>query len=107
MLEDVLAMTPPTEPLTDEHTKVVLEEAVASLGTLRALEWLGDAGAELHVLVSLRDELELAITRAAREARDQGYSWERIAALVGTSPATLRRRVRRATGSLGSSQPTD
>ena len=41
------------EPATGEDSRAVLDAAIESLGTLRGLEWVGDAGATLHLLASL------------------------------------------------------
>jgi len=47
-------------PYTDCDTADVLDEALASLGTLRIpLDWLGDGGAETQLLASLMEEIEL------------------------------------------------
>ena len=40
-------------PFLDQASQAVLEKAIASLGTLRDPDWLGDASARLHVLASL------------------------------------------------------
>ncbi len=48
----------PTRPLVDECSRAVLDEAVASLTILRSPMYVGDAGAELRVLASLRGQIE-------------------------------------------------
>ena len=40
-------------PATDDDSRAVLDSAIEALGTLRGLEWVGDAGATLHLLASL------------------------------------------------------
>ena len=94
-------------PKTDQDSRVVIDEAVASLGTLRMpLEWLGDGGAEVHLLVSLIAEAERQLPQSVALARDQEYSWAEIGDLLGITRAaawqrfgqqarTIRRRTRR------------
>jgi hypothetical protein len=73
-------------PSTGEDSAAVLDEAVASLGTLRLpTRWLGDAGAELHLLASLIAESERRLPALVAAARDQGLSWAEIGDLLGTS----------------------
>jgi hypothetical protein len=42
--------------VVDEESGAVLDEAIASLGTTRGLEWVGDAGVEVHLLASALDQ---------------------------------------------------
>ncbi len=75
-------------PATGEDSERILEDAIATLGTLRGLEWLGDAGATLHLLASLIAEAEHRLPRAVADARDQDYSWAQIADLLGVTRAS-------------------
>ncbi|MDQ2826319.1 MAG: helix-turn-helix domain-containing protein [Actinomycetota bacterium] len=70
----------------------VLEAAIESLGTLRGLTWLGDAGVALHLLASLVAEAELQMPRAVADARDQEYSWAQIGDLLGVTRASAWQR---------------
>lgn len=94
-------------PKTGRDSRAVLDEAVASLGRLRMpTGWLGDGGAELHLLASLIAEAEHQLPGTVALARDQDYSWAEIGDLLGTTRAaawqrfgdqvaTARRRTRR------------
>lgn len=80
------------EPATGPDSARVLDDAIASLGTLRNLPWLGDAGATLHLLVSLIRQAEQQLPRAVADARDQDYSWAEIADLLGITRASAWQR---------------
>ena len=80
------------EPATDDDTRAVLDSAIESLGTLRRLEWVGDAGATLHLLASLVAEASARVPGAVAEARDQEYSWAEVADLLGVTRASAWQR---------------
>ena len=81
------------EPHTGPDTAAVLDEALASLGTLRnPLSWLGDGGAEVQLLASLIKEIELRLPQAVALARNQDYSWAEIGDLLGTTRASAWQR---------------
>ncbi len=82
MLEDVMSAAAPGAPFTDEASRVVVDGAVASLGTIRALQWLGEGGSQLHLLASLRDQIDLALGDAVVLAREQGYTETEIVGLT-------------------------
>lgn len=94
-------------PTSGRDTRAVLDEAVASLGKLRMPgEWLGDGGAEVHLLASLIAEADRQLPQSVALARDQEYSWAEIGDLLGVTRAaawqrfgeqtrTIRRRRRR------------
>lgn len=79
-------------PATGDDTDVVVETAIESLGDLRGLAWLGDAGARLHLLTSLMAESERQLPRAVADARDQEYSWAEIGDLLGVTRASAWQR---------------
>ncbi len=79
-------------PAIGHDTERVLEAAIESLGTLRALAWLGDAGVTLHLLTSLIAEAERHLPRAVADARDQEYSWAQIGDLLGVTRASASQR---------------
>jgi hypothetical protein len=79
-------------PATAEDTSVVLESAIESLGKLRGLEWVGDAGVTLHLLASLIAEARARVPRAVADARDQEYSWAQIGDLLGVTRASVWQR---------------
>jgi hypothetical protein len=79
-------------PATGDDTDVVLQAAIESLGDLRGLAWLGDAGARLHLLTSLMAETERQLPRAVADARDQEYSWAEIGDLLGVTRASAWQR---------------
>jgi hypothetical protein len=75
-------------PSTGADTDRVIQDAIDTLGTLRGLPWLGDAGATLHLLTSLIAEAQQRLPRAVADARDQDYSWAQIADLLGVTRAS-------------------
>ena len=79
-------------PTTGDDTKRILDAAIETLGTIRNLPWLGDAGATLHLLTSLIAETEQRLPRAVADARDQEYSWAEIADLLGVTRASAWQR---------------
>ncbi len=79
-------------PATGADSERVLQAAIESLGTLRALPWPGDAGVTMHLLTSLIAEAERRLPRAVADARDQEYSWAQIADLLGTTRASAWQR---------------
>ena len=79
-------------PATDEDSAAAFDDAVCSLGNLRGLQWLGDAGATLHILASLVAEARSRLPRAVADARDQELSWAEIADLLGVTRARVWQR---------------
>lgn len=79
-------------PRIGEDTADTLDEAVGILGTRRRQSWLGDAGAELHLLTSLQHQIRDRLPDAVAEARDQEYSWAEIGDLLGTTRAAAWQR---------------
>jgi hypothetical protein len=82
-------------PAPGADSERVLEDAIDTLGTLRGLPWLGDAGATLHLLASLLTEAQHRLPRAVADARDQEYSWAQIADLLGVTRASAWQRYSR------------
>ncbi len=77
---------------TDAESAAVADEAVRSLLTLRGPMEMGDAAAELSVLVSLAAEVDGRLPDAVADARDQGCTWDQIAlAMASTVPAVRHR----------------
>ena len=79
-------------PATDDDSRAVLDSAIEALGTLRGLEWVGDAGATLHLLASLVAEASTRVPRAVADARDQEYSWAQVADLLGVTRTSAWQR---------------
>ena len=81
-------------PHLDEYSTAALNEATATLGTLRGLSWLGDAGAgaELHLLASLLRQAQARLPDAVAQARDQDDAWAQIGDLLGTTRAAAWQR---------------
>jgi hypothetical protein len=79
-------------PATGEDSGAVLDAAIESLGKLRGLEWVGDAGVTLHLLASLVGEARSRVPRAVADARDQDYSWGQVAELLGVTRASAWQR---------------
>jgi len=76
------------EPATGEDSRAVLDAAIESLGQVRGLEWVGDAGVTVHLLASLIAEARSRMPRAVADARDQDYSWGQVAELLGVTRAS-------------------
>lgn len=53
---------------------------------------LGEPGSCIACLLSLSDELDIWLYDMVADARDAGFSWNRLAALFELSPAQTRRR---------------
>jgi hypothetical protein len=80
-------------PATGEDSATVLDQALVTLGRLRDMGgWIGDAGVDLHLLMSLLEEAKSRIPRAVADARDQEYSWAEIADLLGVTRASAWQR---------------
>jgi DNA-directed RNA polymerase specialized sigma24 family protein len=80
-------------PATGEDSATVLDEALVSLGRLRNMGgWVGDAGVDLHLLMSLLEEAKSRVAQAVADARDQEYSWAEIADLLGVTRASAWQR---------------
>jgi hypothetical protein len=82
-------------PATGTDSERVLEDAIDTLATLRDMDWLGDAGATLHLLASLLAQAQHRLPRAVADARDQEYSWAQIADLLGVTRASAWQRYSR------------
>jgi hypothetical protein len=80
------------EPATVEDSEAVLDAAIESLGTIRGLEWVGDAGATLQLLASLLAEARSRLPRAVADAKDQDYPWGQVAELLGVTRASAWQR---------------
>jgi len=84
-------------PVVDEETDAVLGQAVVSLGMARGLEWVGDDGVVVHLLVSLIAQAQTRLDEAVAGALDQEYTWAEIGHLLGTTEADARKRFVRRT----------
>jgi len=81
----------PSRPVCDDDTELALRSAVGTLVSARSPMWHGDAGAVLHALASLAAEISLSLSDAVADARDQDYSWDEIAELLGRQKRTVKR----------------
>lgn len=93
-------------PRTDEFSEAILDEAVASLGPLRGLDWLGDAAITVHLLASLQRQIQIRLPEAVADARDQDYSWAEIGDLLGLTRAAAWHRYGRP-GRAGVTRPVE
>ena len=73
----------PEQPAIDDESDAVMIVAVNDLILLRSPMWQGDAGATLHALASLRNQINDWLPDAVIDARDQDYSWTEIGQLLG------------------------
>jgi hypothetical protein len=93
-------------PHTDEASDAILDEALASLGPLRGLDWLGDAAITVHLLASLQRQIQTRLPDAVADARDQDYSWAEIGDLLGLTRAAAWHRYGRP-GRQGDTRPVE
>lgn len=73
----------------------VLADAIVALVQARAHPPVGDASAALQALVDLIAKAQASIPDAVVAARDQHYSWDHIAGVLGISRATVIHRYSR------------
>jgi hypothetical protein len=79
----------------DQHTTIILDDAVDALAALRTTYWLADSAVHLHALVSLIAQAEQMLPDAVRQARDQDHTWTQIGQLLNLAPSTTAKRYRR------------
>ena len=84
----------PTRPVVDDDSATVVERAVHELSMHRSPCNKGHGGLRLHVLASLIAQAEALIPDAVADARDRDFRWDEIAAELGVTTATARRRYR-------------
>ena len=89
-LDEVITEHAPA-PYTSDDSAAVLDEALHTLGTLRSLQHVGDAGATLHLLASLATHTHALIPTPIIDARHQDYTWTEIAALGALSRDRVQR----------------
>lgn len=75
----------PTRARTDGDSASVIDEAVEVLTALRSPMFSGDAGAELHALMSLIAHAKQRLACVVADARDQQHTWGEIAGQLGCS----------------------
>jgi hypothetical protein len=84
-------------PVVDECCEAAIDRAIEELVAARSPGCHADSGAVLDVLASLALKITAALPDVVADARDQGYTWAEIAALLGaTKPAVKRRYAARA-----------
>lgn len=79
-------------PVLDAESEAVIADSVASLGTIRGLEWVGDDGVTIHLLASLAAQAQALLGAAVTGALDQEYTWTDIAYLLGSTEVETRSR---------------
>jgi len=85
----------PDRPVIDDDSIEALERAVHQLSVDRAPLNEGHAGLRLHVLATLIAQAEALLPDAVADARDRDFYWSEIAAELGVTTGTARRRYRR------------
>jgi hypothetical protein len=78
-------------PLCDVASFDVVDEAISELAGRRGL-WIGDDAVLIHLLVSVIAQVERCLPEAIATALMNGYGWDDIAQLVGSSPDEVRLR---------------
>jgi hypothetical protein len=81
-------------PRVDQHSAIILSDAVDALAALRTPYCLGDAAVRLHALASLIAQAQQLLPGAVHDAREQEHSWTQIGQLLNISPATAASRYR-------------
>lgn len=79
------------QPFTDRHSRTAIDDAAAALCADRADEWAGDLSVEIHVLTSLRLQIDAALRSAVSAARQADYHWQDLAELLGVTTEQARR----------------
>ena len=82
-------------PRVDQHSAIIVSDAVDALAALRTPYWLGDSAVRLHALASLIAQAQQLLPGAVHDAREQEHSWTQIGQLLNVSPATAANRYRR------------
>jgi hypothetical protein len=81
-----------TEPFADRDSCAAIDDAAAALSADRADEWAGDISVELHILASLRLQLDEHLRAAVDAARHAAYGWQDVAELLGITADQARSR---------------
>jgi len=81
-MTDARRIYPPRARADDDSASVV-NEAIERLIVLRSPLYSGDAGAELHALVSLIAHAKKRLASVVTDARDQEHTWGEIARQLG------------------------
>lgn len=81
-MTDARRIYPPRARADDDSASVV-NEAIERLVVLRSPLYSGDAGAELHALVSLIAHAKKRLASVVTDARDQEHTWGEIARQLG------------------------
>lgn len=79
-------------PYTDADTEALIDELIDTLVIFRCPMGLGDTGPTISALASLEAEIALRLPDAVADARDQGYTWQEIAARLATTASAARQR---------------
>jgi hypothetical protein len=82
----------PDHVVVDDDSAEALQQAVHLLELCRSPLNQGDGALRLHVLVSLIAQAEALLPDAVADARDQDHPWADIAAQLGVTDDTARRR---------------
>src|SRR5712691_10621135 len=91
---DPWTITHPCHAYIDDASAALLDEAAVELTLLRSPMQLGDCLADLHAMVSLLAQIHAWLPLVVAGARDQGHSWNYIAAQLGVTADGARRRYR-------------
>jgi hypothetical protein len=82
----------PDHVIVDDDSAEALQEAVHHLELARSPMNLGDGALRVHVLASLVAQADALLPDAVAQARDQDHPWADIAAQLGITAQTARRR---------------
>ena len=82
----------PDHVVVDDDSAHAIELAVHRLELARSPMNQGDGALRVHVLASLIAQTQALLPDAVADARDQDYPWAHIAAQLGVTADTARRR---------------
>jgi 2-keto-4-pentenoate hydratase len=85
----------PDHVVVDGDSAEAIEEAIHILELSRSPLNQGDGALRVHVLATLIAQAEAVLPDAVADARDQDHPWDDIAAQLGITVNTARRRYSR------------
>jgi predicted component of type VI protein secretion system len=82
-------------PVADDDCEAAFDNAIDELIDARSPGCHADPGAVLDALASLALKITATVPDVVADAREQGYTWAQIAALLGGTKRAVKRRYAR------------